>query len=89
MQLLRVTVEIIDDRLNEEGEPQEFNPEPWTASWRQTAEMEGVDQKEAAFLSRIMAQSLTGSHDKVHQLIDHMKKGKAALEQALEKPGEN
>ncbi len=89
MQLLRVTVEITDDRCDEEGEPQEFNPRPWTASWKQEAEMEGLDEKEAAFLARIMAQSLTGAHDKVDQLIEHMRRGKAALEQAVEKPGEN
>ncbi len=89
MQLLRVTVEIIDDRLDERAEPQDFNLYPWTASWKQEAEMENVDEKEAAFLARIMAQSLTNSHDKVSQLIDHMRRGKAALEQAMEKPGEN
>lgn len=89
MQLLRVTVEILDDRLDEEGEPQEFNPNPWTASWKQESEMENVDEKEAAFLSRIMAQSLTGAHDKVHQLVERMRAGKSALEQALDKPGGN
>jgi hypothetical protein len=89
MQLLRVTVEIIDDRLSDEGEPQDFNPNPWTASWKQEAEMEGVDEKEAAFLVRIMSQSLTGAHDKVSQLIDRMRAGKSALEQAVDKPGEN
>lgn len=89
MQLLRVTVEIIDDRLDERADPLEFNPNPWTASWKQEAEMSQVDEKEAAFLARIMAQSLTNSHDKVDQLIDHMRAGKAALERAVDKPGEN
>jgi len=89
MQLLRVTIEIMDDCCNEEGEPRDFNPNPWTASWKQEAEMENVDEKEAAFLARIMAQSLTGAHDKVSQLIEHMRRGKAALEQAVDKPGEN
>lgn len=89
MQLLRVTVEIIDDRLDERADPQEFNPTPWTATWQQSAEMEGVDEKEAAFLTRIMAQSLTGANDKVHQLIDRMRAGKAALEQESDKPGTN
>ncbi len=89
MQLLRVTVEITDDRLDERADPQEFNPTPWKASWQQSAEMENVDEKEAAFLARIMAQSLTGAHDKVHQLIDRMRAGKAALEQEIDKPGTN
>lgn len=89
MQLLRVTVEIIDDRLSDEEEPEDFNSFPWAASWKQEAEMEGVDEKEAAFLARIMAQSLTNSHDKVSQLVAHMRAGKAALEKAVDKPGEN
>lgn len=89
MQLLRVTVEIIDDRCADHGEPHDFNPQPWTAQWQQSAEMSEVDEKEAAFLARIMAQSLTNSHDKVDQLIDHMRAGKSALERAVDKPGEN
>lgn len=89
MQLLRVTVEIIDDRLDEREDPLEFNPQPWTAQWQQSAEMSQVDEKEAAFLARIMAQSLTNSHDKVDQLVAHMRAGKSALEQAVDKPGEN
>ncbi|KKM46506.1 hypothetical protein LCGC14_1559930 [marine sediment metagenome] len=87
MQLLRVTVEISDDRCHDDGEPESFNP--WTVSWNQEAEMENVDEKEAAFLVRIMAQSLTGAHDKVHQLVEKMRAGKAALEHVVEKPGEN
>lgn len=89
MQLLRVTVEISDDRMDEREDPLEFNPNPWKASWQQSAEMENVDEKEAAFLTRIMAQSLTGAHDKVHQLVERMRAGKAALEQEIDKPGTN
>ena len=51
--------------------------------------MEGVDEKEAAFLARIMAQSLTNSHDKVSQLVAHMRAGKTAIEKEQAKPGEN
>lgn len=89
MQLLRVTIEIIDDRCADHGEPHDFNPQPWTATWQQSAEMSEVDEKEAAFLARIMAQSLTNSHDKVDQLIDHMRAGKRALEHERDHPGGN
>ncbi len=89
MQILRVTVEISDDRCTKEGEPHDWNPLPWTAQWQESAEMEEVDQKEAAFLARIMAQSLTTAHDKVHQLVEHARAGKAALEKEIEQPGQN
>lgn len=89
MQTIRVTIEISDDRCGDDGEPQDFNPNPWTATWQQSAEMTQVDEKEAAFLARIMAQSLTGAHDKVDQLVDHMRAGKAALEKEIDQPGQN
>ena len=89
MQMLRVTIEISDDRCGDDGEPEDFNPNPWTTTWQQSAEMAEVDEKEAAFLARVMAQSLTGAHDKVDQLIDHMRAGVAAAQKEQDHPGQN
>jgi len=89
MQMLRVTVEISDDGCDADGEPKTFNPTPWTAQWQQTAEMENVDEKEAAFLARIMAQSITSADDKVEQLVAHMRAGKAAAQKEQDHPGQN